>query len=843
MARSRRLKRMANYVARKQKSNAEELHSKWRRIIHGWLMNLQLPSNFESLDLKLKLALVKPLFYRKDFAEQMILNREWIFPELHLYQNMILLSCPLESEVELVLRNILISCRLFDPDHQGEVYRNLGNLFKIASRRTQANARDAVEFDSFISYLFNFDVLPMSFQNSAAKTVIEHRIMFAETVWKFIPLIVASTKEYIEDIDAFSMNVERVWCMLKQPKFESESWEAITSRIVKATDWDFDSARITQSFKIIADTIFHLPETSKDLCYVIYCFVVFKLKDEEASELFEVIVEAFENTSMCDSNTQLLISSILVNLPGNVWKLGHMKYARRIKNASRTTHNDVLLAAYKGLPYSDFPSDCGQDILQGLQEDPESWIAVIGWFTSRRNCNFENETFYEQLRAVMKFCYETEFGGRQFYADMCETFSSVLEARKMASREDWSLMLNILVEDYFSNYVYVRLVLRIPVLDLGESKISYLTYLLLSERYFSPPLILALIRLAELTQQPEKLALGAFQDLNYVHRTQSFSRHLKYSQFLKYVYVLAKNAQTEGVHSQSLVFLSQVLKQWISRERKKPLDSDSVLKVIQLLIKTNLCTSDISREAFQSISQLIDLGLVNSCFELEDHFNLYLALLTLNPSLELESRIFHPQNSDSDTLQLGHFYHLHRTRGLGENDKAEFVNISEELFTQARWDGKDSRLKAKFISQIIVIVKQFHEELYFERCLSNIAKEISNDAMFLSVLRPRLLLTEAIRSKKFCAPVNPETRQFLLNFSAWFELPIDLSDEDSLAYSLLIRDEKQEITESVARLFGDGLLDEKLAVFVASLYFVRLNDDSLIEKFTVSLLVQLARLR
>jgi hypothetical protein len=805
-------------AVRPKTDDKKSIHMKWERLIRGWLM---LPKNFESLDLSMKLSLMKPLFYQENFAEVLTANRKWIFEKILRYQDLFLLSCSSVQEMPIVLKNIILCCRMFQPDHQKVLFNNLERLLHYASKKAKKEGNISIDFDGLLSNLVDFNLLPITY-SKFAKTVDDHRFIFSKTVWKQLPLIASLTRKYVTSYESFAARFESILSTLKLPK------------IVKAIRWKFSSEEEIRDFKMLADAIYKIPDSNRGLSLLIYASCAVESNDENFSDaVFQVIVKAFKDQTKCDRETESLISSVFANLPEDVWKPSHIKCARQIKKVSLIQKPDVLLAAYNALRYSDLTEDWHDDVLQGFQESPRSWMKILyGLINDTTPCG----PFYTPVKSVMKSWTRFSMNGRQYYADMCEIFSSILLSRESATPEDWDLLFNPMVDDYFSNYLYINLVLGLPVLDMSESNICCVTEILLFDHYSDAPLVLALIRVAEISKKPEETAMMALELINNIHGAERDSR--KSVQLLKYVYVLANLAQTKKVHRQSLIFVSRVLKKWLKRERKDTiLDSDAILNLIKLLIKHRLCQSEYSKKLFDSIFDQVKQGLFDSSFPSEDHLNLILVLFEVDAPRVLASNL--PEN---DSFRIGYLCYMNSKRCLNEMEISESLRLSRELVTKSNWDVENSLVKAKMLSQILLMANSILDhEVYLYQLLPLLLEKIPTEDSIRTILRPRLMLSDAQRSKTSNSAIPSDLRNSLLSFESWHQLPKDTSNDDVLAYYLMIQNERQAILEAVARILGDGQLDEKLISFVLSLYFLRLDEAWLSEKFTVSILALLAK--
>jgi hypothetical protein len=198
----------------------------WKRLVRGRLTNERLRGN-----LSYKLDLVKELFSKENFAEILSTNTKRLPDKSWRYHNWLLLSCSSGQEVSIVLKNIILSCRMFQTDQQTKFYTNLERLLMCGCRRSQAEPDEAnmsIDYNLLFSYLLDFDALPITYSTSS-KNAHDHRCSFAKKVWKQLPLIVASTQTYVTNHDRFSESLQSIWEVLTQP------------RIIRATRWKFNS--------------------------------------------------------------------------------------------------------------------------------------------------------------------------------------------------------------------------------------------------------------------------------------------------------------------------------------------------------------------------------------------------------------------------------------------------------------------------------------------------------------------------------------------------------------------------------------------------------------------------
>jgi hypothetical protein len=831
----RRLRKKKNAVIQPH-SYREEFDSKLEWLIRSWLMNKR---NFESLDFKLKVALVNEFYHREDFPEILIRNRSLgisIVSSCFRFQRKLILSCSTVGEMTLVLRNIFLSCRMLPLDQQRAMCRDLDKLLRLITKTAKEDALVFHgSFDQLISNLLNFEALPLTYDESA-KTVTQHHFIFSKIIWNLIPLIVESTQNFVNNPrDTYGISITKIWSILKQPRLTSENWEVIVSRMIKCTKWNFLSFFTGNSFKLISESIHGYSDSSKDLCLFINVLVALKLEDQETSKnLFQSIIESYRNQTEYCKRTQFLLTSLLLSLPKKIWKSSHIFFARQIRDISgiRGEPINVLLSVYEGVADSEYilVKENFVDIIEGLKDDYNSWMLVLLKFQSNRRLCYDE--FYVPLKSFMSSFVETNTTSSSQFSDLCAIFAEVLSFKKSASREDWELILNILSCYDFDFGVLAKLILEIPVLNLTETHMRSFTDAFLFQTFTKPSGELALLKIAEITKEPEQLAVTALETLN----NSGWNEYAKNLDALQFIYFLAQRTQTVQVYEQSLIYLSRVVYRWLATFIEYSLDSNSMLLLTTLITRTHLCSSPIYVETCDLIFDQIEKGFSNLSFHAEDRFNLVLVLYELNPSRVLQSKSLNQR--DSWSIQMAHLCFSHRTN-LNPIDMKDFKDITTAIISRCRWvDFSESSYKTKLISQVLCLIQEFHEEPYFSQLISLTRQEILNlDDFAATCLLPRLLLADNLGKS-----ATTETRKFLLNISAWYELPIRFSDNDKLAYHLLLREVNKGIAKSIAKEFCGGVFDENLLVFASSLYFIRLEQQAeLIEIFSVSILVQIAK--
>jgi hypothetical protein len=831
---------LRNSTVTLQNSYREEFDSKLEWLIRSWLMNKR---NFEALDFKLKVALVNEFYHREDFPEILIRNRSLrvsIVSGCFRFQRKLILSCSTVGDMTLVLRNIFLACRMLPLYQQREIYSNLDKLLRLIAESAKENGVAVFgSLDQLISNLFNFEALPLTYDESA-KNKERHRFIFSKAIWESLPLILSSTAQYVKNVAIYEVFITKIWWTLKRPNFRSENWKKIVCRIAKSTESAFRPETPVADLKMILDSIETCLYPIEDLRLLIFTLISFKVEDENNSDyhMFQMVVDSFSDRTEFGLNTQLLLSSVLVRVPKEVWKPRHLPFVRQIKRTSEALGKKLLLVAYKSLAQSSsfvLSEENAVDIVQGLEEDFETWFKIVTKF--RNKPGFPYDAFYTPVKAFMYSFVESQETNTWKFRDICKIFAELLLMMKSASSEDWDLILtgSSSMFMYTFHSLLIKLVLKIPVLEMSEETMRHLTKTLLSTTENLPSLLLALTKIAEFTKEPESLAISSLEHLKFLDRENRFPRSsFPYIEVLRFVYILTLKAQTERVHEEAIVYLSRVLTLWLLSASKRSLDSDSALKLVSHVIRANLCKSQVYSETCASIFSEIDSNLPNVGFYPEDRFNLLLILYELNPSKVFETETYRLTHWSVLMANLC-FAHKAKLRNI---EAEEFMKISRALIFKSRWEGQQATFKAKIVSQIIIIIKEFHQEPYFDQIFSLIMEEISNEKNFLAILRPRLLLSDALRAKHANKPVSSN---ILFKGSCWPALTTNVSEAVRLAYHGLINDEKQEIIELVTKLFFDGTLNEQMATIAVSLYFM--NQESFAESFTVSLLVQLARLR
>jgi hypothetical protein len=102
------------------------------------------------------------------------------------------------------------------PRQQIGLYHNLDQLITCGKEIASVHGQEWPETDMLVSCLFDFDLAPVSYSNSAKSTK-EHRFAFIETIWDQIPVIIQSSCKVGGSVGEIAVHLGKIWRAVISP--------------------------------------------------------------------------------------------------------------------------------------------------------------------------------------------------------------------------------------------------------------------------------------------------------------------------------------------------------------------------------------------------------------------------------------------------------------------------------------------------------------------------------------------------------------------------------------------------------------------------------------------------
>jgi hypothetical protein len=778
---------------------------------------------FEYLHSEYEYLLLKEFFYRVDFSDFLLrtmidLPQRITFARLLSPMNVyrLILNANSALEVSKIFLNMLLACRLLPPTAQKEIYDNLEPLFTAATRIGRVYGQETLleSMESILTALFEFDLLPLSY-SSSAQTKENHFFAFIETLWDLLPTIFHCFSFWDIDTSKWIFYAEKIYESVRKPKYDGETWETIVRRICKRREW-------MQSFTYIY--IHQKPWTPGEsiVSQEIYYFL------NTLRGYFEPLVEVFEDSIDRRRETQVLLNElVLKNMPFYYFPGALLNALRRIRKVSIFEEKNLLLAGYKKVianPEFTFNDDFCEDIVNGLSEDQESWIAVLSGYFACRNpprSRFAYDSFYGPVRRLFERI-ELDETNKDYYASLAKAYSELVKMRNSATSEEWRLLLR---SEYFRVHpdIFIDLIKETSPASLPEESRSDLVIYLLSAAPLQPKTVLALIRLMETSKSSLKLGRLITEHLETYAENQLPNLPSCTWDLLA---IVARNSQSLDVHEKLLVHLLRVLQ--LYETSKIDLNAGTMYEVFSFIMERNLCRSDsyvLSIEA--QIGKIFKETTPNDF----DSFYFGFMLNKINPSNKnLNSK------KASYRMRPALLIHRHRTTPASINVN-DFSEALQELLGIFLYNTGDN---ARISLMIIKFIQEFHSESYFNVIRSSQFDSRIHEHRF-EAFYPRLKLLEAKKYLNDNQPISDPVKKYLSNCDYCTQGNSKLLDDQSIERYLFLRNEQQYIAEEAAKIFS-RTTDAYSVKFFARIYFLILNHEAVTETYAAPVFTQIARL-
>jgi hypothetical protein len=791
--------------------------------------------------------LLKILLFQKDFngfltkADGNLLLRS-IINKVVTIKNIFGLFGSLDptSNINTVLTNLLLCCRILPPEKQGTIYVNLLKIYETASETAKIfKMNNFLHLTHFVPILFEFNSLPVSYSQSAT-TMNQHLSVFSETMWDMFPLIVEST-EYCENaFEICSYYLERIWFSVIKPKREEEKWNEIVMRIRKQSSWIPEKS--VQGFLLMADSLYENSGSDHNLSLFIYSLLANRVPTADAKRILGRIVEAFTMYSKLGIETQLLVSELLVGLDYS-WSSETIEFARLIRKYSIFCDKNVLLAAYTKLEWKKANVFCLDDIVTGLQEDWNSWKPVLEKLRSLENVPFVHENLYPLIRKSLEECDLKVKAGKEKFAEIALLFAKLLELSCLGKNEDLELIIRVPLNDSLLKACGL-IFCTARLISLSDKVCSvFCRKFLGDENLSSRPLVLASIRLLESAPDPSKLTNEVLsfleQSKNYI-----FKRATNSHGFWYFFVVAIKRSHNWNIHEKIL----RLIQRYFSiRSEASFFRQCASLDLAHLLLQLKSTGSqegkqmevirDLNKSIFSSIHRELTQGNV------DPQISFFLFLYGFEQGSSIYRYEFYAKyKSEFDAAEACFLRKARKATDIQVNNAIKIVNEYDTFITY--WDTEKS---LQFGHCLSILIKEFYTELPFRQ---KILSMISKQSELSPLLAPRLHLAESLSRVRDNIPITSESRSVLLDIdfttkyrpSTEFERKFARDDLDFLGSNYLVYcEEREEVINETAKLFANGILDSKLVKFATILFFLRVKHEELTELYSYPIFVSLVR--
>jgi hypothetical protein len=556
---------------------------------------------------------------------------------------------------------------------------------------------------------------------------------------------------------------------------------------------------------------------------------------------FVPLVEVFKDHSDQGRHTQVLLNDlILKNMPDSAKYTQLDALRRQIRQVSVFKDKNLLLAAYSALVSKTsrtackFKDDFCEDIVNGLTEDQEFWIAVLNGFFACRNpprSRLAYDSFYGPVRRLFE-SIELDATNKDCYVAMALAFSKIVELRNSATSEEWMLLLR---SEFFRVHpdIFIHLIKEISPVNLPEERRAYLVISSLSTAPFQPRTVVSLIRLMETSINPLELGRLISEHFETFTENRLTAQSNIPSCTWNLLVVVCENAPAAGVYEILLKVLLHALKLRENSQARIVTNAAAMYKMFTMIIESNLCCSDSCKPIFLSIAAQIEIILKNKSPDTLEFFYLYSILRKINATNEIRASL---------SMRQELLIQRHRISPPSVTVK-EFSDYLERLLRSLEYNQGDKLANARNSLMLIEFIQEFHSESYYF--------DVTRSSQFDSKIKkhryeafyPRLMLLEAMKFLNDNQPILDSVKKILsyddCSYS-WYGKS-NLCDDQSIERYLLLRNEQQYIAEEAAKIFS-RTIDAYAVKFFAKLYFLILNHEAVTDIYAAPVFAQLARL-
>jgi hypothetical protein len=578
----------------------------------------------------------------------------------------------------------------------------------------------------------------------------------------------------------------------------------------------------------IADVIYK-GDGDRDLALFLYSFLSVENTQVPSLSPIEKVSDAFLDHTVQGIETQYLLTERLLDrCRTNSWNDKLLSSFRIIRENSVFREKNILLAAYRKSETYSFKDCYSEDIAKGLEEDPQAWITILNDFfvsqnppKSRRSC----EAFYCPVQSTLIANGENENLNRSF---LC-AFLKILSILRRASPEDWEIIAKYQL--HIPRKTIVSLPVEIQDLEMNETSRRSLAGFLVSEiNDLKPTEIEALIKLLESSTEPRNLAAAV---LTAIENNKNFSITTQNrSDGLWYFYLrLAQTVQTVEIHEKIFINLVKAFTEGRPVLKNDFSNAHDMAFLVSFLAQQDLCNQ--SQVYIEHRKKL--LAYLEHDFEkIEDNpfdryrrsnsFYIAFILLSLNPEYDL-SRNGLKETHPKEFISAAKWFHWHRIDPSKVNPDEFVIDFKYILSCEIELGY------LRYTSILIELIKEFHQETYFEVIRNQLWEDIAAHPTKLEGVAPTFMLLEAMTCVKKGVEIPHSIRYSLLEIRRWY----DFGRYATQTFSF-IRTAKQGVLEKIPRVFRSTEIDLLLTTFAASLFFLTVEHS-----FSLNIFVQLVR--
>jgi hypothetical protein len=729
-----------------------------------------------------------------------------------------LLLCVQESdEMSLVLKNVLLCCRILQPLDQEKMHKKIGDLYVAAKESAKKLSQSFPSMESFLPCLLDFGVAPISHLKHISEH--EHQTHFAATMCDLSPAIFASVVGYLDNMQSATTFLKKVHTSSRVDKIIT--WKTLAKKFLLKTmhlsgicfDRSYEGVRRLTK----VDNFVYEEDFVGFFNVVIFAFRANRFNNIHT--LFKPILDVFKQTSDKADKVKILLSVIFKNLPNFSWTQEMLPYVRLIqRNApSGCGCQNLLFAAYKGLSGSQklkqmyFP-----DILKGIKNCQLKWVKVLNEFLNNSDPTLPRSAylpFHLPLRKLLKSKSEPH----EPYLMMA--FVKILVLAESDCSEDWDILskyepdFSFEENDFFGREFTEYLVMMKNILS-DEAYILKLILASFNPAFSSSYSVAYFIRIFKKSKTPNNLALKIVDAVEN-------DTYLLSDEIWGFFMFLVKTLQEPEIHERVFAFIS-----YIETVTKFDCLDASALRIVQFIVKNSLCFSNLYLESCEKITEQLERHLDNEEIQPAELFYNSSALFSINPNYQ---PLKNPLSSISSAAYL--MSQLHMNGSLNENQATQFVedfrHIRDLLFDSSTQETSNLSLI------IIELINEFQNEPYFDQLKGHVLVDLSILDLGRRCCVARCYLVEVLD----CFNKGLEIPQIARNFL----LDLDGRRPTEFRVNWSLQNENQAILEMTKQIFAKGVFDSRLVKFAASIYFFAIIAEENDDIFSMNMLTQLAR--
>jgi hypothetical protein len=708
----------------------------------------------------------------------------------------------------LIIRNLLLCCRILPPSCQERNYRGIGKLLeKIEVMKV--HGKNVMNIEDFFPCLFDFDIVPVSYKIVSDEKV--HRKLFSKTMKGFSDVIFESLVPWVNRMAPMKELLSKI-CDLCGSKKSTKRWsrfaEKILSDVVEKYIEDGPSS-ISRELKDVKKFIFEKSKIEY-LCVLILALNAHNLKENMFLTVLKVLSQSYKDKSTQGIKLNLLLSLILKDIPLQFRTIETLPYVRLIQMNSPKIGKKVFRAVYDAFyeQREAYKRIYCPDICKGLRNDPEFWIGTLYYFISNESFDppsgSDALSLYAPVRRILIESDETEDPDKAAWKYI--VFARILLYTQKDCTNEWEIVLKN--EKVLDNTELSRILTELKPVPVDLGLLERLLHALIFSGYKNSKRLSSLVRVYEKCGPSEQLALNLINSLRDVLYSSVYTR-----EFWTFVLIIAETVQTTQVHERIIAFMAKYAK------HGDLTCTFSFLKLIKLVSKANLCRSDIYIQNRQKILEIVR-GSFNPYFgNRENEFVELSIILAILPEYKLYA---HSSSLSSASFLLSQ----QQSENLNKTQIEEIKNTFNAIVD----------LNQHHCTLILLeFIEVFGRETFFadlRAYLISIARVRPHSP--LSACAPRYILQEILNCRSLNQEIPRKIKSFLLNVENWYS-----NDEYTLYW---VKREHLAVLKETQKLFFYASLDTDLINFAVELYFLdSAHDKSESDGFSVHVLAQLAK--